>query len=124
HLGAQTLFEVSVSLSLMDFLAMGIGSSSEPVSQARILTPVPTAAGCLARLSQRNRPPEGARPRQISGGFTPGSAVTVQMMNRISNMYGCQTWHPAMICWGFGRFGVGLMGLAHAMGRRAQACGT
>jgi anaerobic selenocysteine-containing dehydrogenase len=32
------------------------------------------------------------------GGFTPGSAVTVQMMQRFANMYGCQSWHPAMIC--------------------------
>jgi hypothetical protein len=32
------------------------------------------------------------------------------MMNRFSNMYGCQTWHPAMICWGLGGFGVGLTG--------------
>jgi anaerobic selenocysteine-containing dehydrogenase len=44
------------------------------------------------------------------GGFTPGSAVTVQMMNRFSNIYGCQNWHPAMICWGLGGFGVGLTG--------------
>jgi anaerobic selenocysteine-containing dehydrogenase len=44
------------------------------------------------------------------GGFTPGSAVTVQMMQRFANMYGCQNWHPAMICWGLGGFGVGLTG--------------
>jgi anaerobic selenocysteine-containing dehydrogenase len=44
------------------------------------------------------------------GGFTPGGAVTVQMMQRFSNMYGCQNWHPAMICWGLGGFGVGLTG--------------
>ena len=44
------------------------------------------------------------------GGFTPGGAVTVQMMNRFSNIYGCQNWHPAMICWGLGGFGVGLTG--------------
>ena len=25
-------------------------------------------------------------------------------------MYGCQNWHPAMICWGLGGFGVGLTG--------------
>ena len=34
------------------------------------------------------------------GGFTPGNAVTVHMMYRFSNIYGCQSWHPAMICWG------------------------
>jgi anaerobic selenocysteine-containing dehydrogenase len=44
------------------------------------------------------------------GGFTPGGAVTVQMMQRFANMYGCQNWHPAMICWGLGGFGVGLTG--------------
>jgi anaerobic selenocysteine-containing dehydrogenase len=44
------------------------------------------------------------------GGFTPGSAVTFQMMQRFANLYGCQTWHPAMICWGLGGFGVGLTG--------------
>jgi len=44
------------------------------------------------------------------GGFTPGSAVTVQMMQRFANIYGCQNWHPAMICWGLGGFGVGLTG--------------
>ena len=44
------------------------------------------------------------------GGFTPGSAVTVQMMLRFANFYGCQAWHPAMICWGLGGFGVGLTG--------------
>jgi anaerobic selenocysteine-containing dehydrogenase len=32
------------------------------------------------------------------------------MMQRFSNIYGCQTWHPAMICWGLGGFGVGLTG--------------
>jgi anaerobic selenocysteine-containing dehydrogenase len=48
-------------------------------------------------------------------GFTPGGAVTVQMMNRFSNMYGCQTWHPAMICWGLGGFGVGLTGALTAV---------
>jgi anaerobic selenocysteine-containing dehydrogenase len=44
------------------------------------------------------------------GGFTAGSAMTVQLMQRFANMYGCQNWHPAMICWGLGGFGVGLSG--------------
>ena len=44
------------------------------------------------------------------GGFTPGSTITVQMMRRFANMYGCQNWHPAMICWSLGGFGVGLTG--------------
>ena len=50
------------------------------------------------------------------GGFTPGSAVTVQMMNRFSNIYGCQAWHPAMICWELGGFGVGLTGALKPIG--------
>jgi anaerobic selenocysteine-containing dehydrogenase len=44
------------------------------------------------------------------GGFTAGSATTVQLMQRFANMYGCQNWHPAMICWGLGGFGAGLSG--------------
>jgi anaerobic selenocysteine-containing dehydrogenase len=44
------------------------------------------------------------------GGFTAGSTMTVQLMQRFANMYGCQNWHPAMICWGLGGFGVGLTG--------------
>jgi anaerobic selenocysteine-containing dehydrogenase len=44
------------------------------------------------------------------GGFTAGSAMTVQLMQRFANVYGCQNWHPAMICWGLGGFGAGLSG--------------
>src|SRR5215831_12833489 len=44
------------------------------------------------------------------GAFTAGSTMTVQLMQRFANMYGCQNWHPAMICWGLGGFGVGLSG--------------
>ncbi len=31
-------------------------------------------------------------------------------MDRFANLYGCQYWNPAMICWGLGAFGVGLTG--------------
>ena len=31
-------------------------------------------------------------------------------MDRFANLYGCQHWNPAMICWGLGAFGVGLTG--------------
>src|SRR5262249_20755559 len=44
------------------------------------------------------------------GGFTAGGATTIQMMHRFANLYGCNTWHPAMVCWGLGGFGVGLTG--------------
>jgi hypothetical protein len=40
------------------------------------------------------------------------------MMQRFSNIYGCQTWHPAMICWGLGGFGVGLDGRAQGQYQR------
>jgi anaerobic selenocysteine-containing dehydrogenase len=55
--------------------------------------------------------PEGVGLWAGHGGFTTGSALTVQMMQRFANIYGCQTWHPAMICWGLGGFGVGLTGV-------------
>ncbi|MCR9124662.1 MAG: molybdopterin-dependent oxidoreductase [Rhodobacteraceae bacterium] len=31
-------------------------------------------------------------------------------MERFANLYGCQRWNPAMICWGLGAFGLGLTG--------------
>lgn len=33
-----------------------------------------------------------------------------QMLARFANLYGCQNWSPAMICWGLGGFGIGLTG--------------
>lgn len=31
-------------------------------------------------------------------------------MDRFANLYGCQVWNPAMICWGLGAFGLGITG--------------
>lgn len=31
-------------------------------------------------------------------------------MERFANLYGCQHWNPAMVCWGLGGFGFGLTG--------------
>ncbi|MEP3053884.1 MAG: molybdopterin-dependent oxidoreductase [Ascidiaceihabitans sp.] len=31
-------------------------------------------------------------------------------MDRFANLYGCQFWNPAMICWGMGGFGLGMTG--------------
>ncbi|MBX2886046.1 MAG: molybdopterin-dependent oxidoreductase [Granulosicoccus sp.] len=31
-------------------------------------------------------------------------------MDRFCNLYGCQYWNPAMICWGLGAFGLGITG--------------
>jgi anaerobic selenocysteine-containing dehydrogenase len=39
-----------------------------------------------------------------------GIATGVQMLTRFANLYGCQNWIPAMICWGLGGFGLGLTG--------------
>ena len=44
------------------------------------------------------------------GAFTTGSAVTAQLTQRFADFYGCQTWSPAMVCWGLGGLGVGLTG--------------
>jgi len=39
-----------------------------------------------------------------------GIATGAQMLARFANLYGCQNWTAAMICWGLGGFGVGLTG--------------
>jgi anaerobic selenocysteine-containing dehydrogenase len=44
------------------------------------------------------------------GAFTSGPAVIIQLMHRFARLYGCQNWHPAIICWGLGGLGVGLTG--------------
>ena len=40
-----------------------------------------------------------------------GIRVGGQLSKRFSHLYGAQWWHPAMICWGLGGFGLGLTGL-------------
>jgi len=39
-----------------------------------------------------------------------GTRIASQLLRRFANFYGCQWWHPAMICWGLGGFGIGLTG--------------
>ncbi len=39
-----------------------------------------------------------------------GTRIASQLLRRFANLYGCQWWHPAMICWGLGGFGIGLTG--------------
>ncbi|MBI3455705.1 MAG: molybdopterin-dependent oxidoreductase [Candidatus Rokubacteria bacterium] len=39
-----------------------------------------------------------------------GVRVGAHLLRRFANFYGCQWWHPAMICWGLGGFGIGLTG--------------
>ncbi|MEM9047529.1 MAG: molybdopterin-dependent oxidoreductase [Pseudomonadota bacterium] len=39
-----------------------------------------------------------------------GVGVKRGQMERFANLYGCQSWDPAMICWGLGGLGLGLTG--------------
>ncbi|MEL6643782.1 MAG: molybdopterin-dependent oxidoreductase [Pseudomonadota bacterium] len=39
-----------------------------------------------------------------------GFGLKRAQMERFANLYGCQHWNPAMICWGLGGFGVGITG--------------
>ena len=54
-----------------------------------------------------------------------GTRVGSHLLRRFANLWGCQWWHPAMICWGLGGFGLGLTGILEAnskedMGRHAN----
>ncbi len=40
-----------------------------------------------------------------------GTRIGLQLTSRFADLYGCQWWNPAMICWGLGGFGVGLTGV-------------
>ena len=40
-----------------------------------------------------------------------GTRVHSHLLRRFSNLYGCQWWSPAIICWGLGGFGLGLTGV-------------
>ena len=40
-----------------------------------------------------------------------GVRVGGMLSRRFAHLYGCQFWHPAMICWGLGGFGLGLTGV-------------
>ncbi|MCE8006630.1 molybdopterin-dependent oxidoreductase [Aestuariivita sp.] len=39
-----------------------------------------------------------------------GFGLKRAQMERFANLYGCQYWNPAMICWGLGGLGLGLTG--------------
>jgi anaerobic selenocysteine-containing dehydrogenase len=39
-----------------------------------------------------------------------GLSIGGQLLARFANLYGCQYWSAAMICWGLGGFGLGLTG--------------
>ena len=40
-----------------------------------------------------------------------GTRLHSNLLRRFANLWGCQWWHPAMICWGLGGFGFGLTGV-------------
>ena len=46
-----------------------------------------------------------------------GTRIGGLLARRFAHLYGSQWWHPAMICWGLGGFGLGLTGLGevHSM---------
>src|SRR5207253_4435837 len=39
-----------------------------------------------------------------------GTRLASELLRRFANLYGCQWWSPAIICWGLGGFGLGLTG--------------
>lgn len=39
-----------------------------------------------------------------------GTRINSHLMRRFANLWGCQWWHPTMICWGLGGLGVALTG--------------
>jgi anaerobic selenocysteine-containing dehydrogenase len=54
-----------------------------------------------------------------------GTRIGGQLLRRFANLYGCQWWSPAIICWGLGAFGLGLTGVLESntkedMGQHAQ----
>lgn len=54
-----------------------------------------------------------------------GVGLKTQLIQRFARLYGCQTWNPAMVCWGLGGFGLGLTGALETstkedMGANAQ----
>lgn len=40
-----------------------------------------------------------------------GTRINSHLLRRFANLYGCQWWSPAIICWGLGGFGLGLTGV-------------
>lgn len=40
-----------------------------------------------------------------------GTRIGGQFLKRFANLYGCQLWNGAMICWGMGGFGLGVTGV-------------
>jgi anaerobic selenocysteine-containing dehydrogenase len=43
-----------------------------------------------------------------------GTRMHSHLLRRFANLYGCQWWSPAIICWALGAWGLGLTGLIEA----------
>ena len=39
-----------------------------------------------------------------------GTRINAHLMRRFANLWGCQWWHPTMICWGLGGLGAAISG--------------
>jgi anaerobic selenocysteine-containing dehydrogenase len=39
-----------------------------------------------------------------------GTRINAHLMRRFANLWGCQWWHPTMICWGLGAVGAAITG--------------
>ena len=39
-----------------------------------------------------------------------GTRINSHLLRRFANLWGCQWWHPTMICWGLGAIGAGITG--------------
>lgn len=70
--------------------------------------------GALDLIADRMRAvgPERVGFWQGHGNFANdyGFGLKRGQLERFANLYGCQYWNPAMICWGLGAFGLGLTG--------------
>ncbi len=54
-----------------------------------------------------------------------GTRIGGHFLKRLANIYGCQIWNGAMICWGLGGFGLGVTGVLETntkedMGQHAE----
>lgn len=43
-----------------------------------------------------------------------GTRINAHLMRRFANLWGCQWWHPTMICWGLGAVGAAITGAIEA----------
>ncbi|MBI3966748.1 MAG: molybdopterin-dependent oxidoreductase, partial [Chloroflexi bacterium] len=53
------------------------------------------------------------------------NTIGIDLLRRFGNLYGCQSWNPAIVCWGLGGFGAALTGVLEAntkedLGEHAQ----